>query len=294
MRYIFPLLLLLLAPFAIAQDVDVGVYVLNIGKFDISTGSYTVDFYLSLKCSVDCSKVDYEFINGRADKFDTIIDTKEEKFYRVLANLNTQIDLKQYPLDSQKIVLQIEDKKLTTDELRFIPNLEESGIDNSIAFSGWDVKGWSAQVSEHEYPVYDETYSQYNFTIDISRIFLNSFIKTFLPVLFIILVLLFSFILDPDKVTTRLGMAGSTLVASVMFHVSITNQIPPVGYLTFADKFMLITYMVVLTTFFINVLLVHYQETKNKRLVQELHTRTEYSMLIFVPLAYLIFFLLFI
>lgn len=29
--------------------VRVGVYVLNLGKFEVATGSYTVDFYLSLR-----------------------------------------------------------------------------------------------------------------------------------------------------------------------------------------------------------------------------------------------------
>ena len=33
------------------NEISIGIYILNIGKFDISTGSYTVDFYMSLKCS---------------------------------------------------------------------------------------------------------------------------------------------------------------------------------------------------------------------------------------------------
>ncbi|MDP3881477.1 MAG: hypothetical protein Q8Q31_01220 [Nanoarchaeota archaeon] len=54
-------------------SVFVGVYILNLGKFDISTGSFTVDFYLSLKCQVNCSSQEFEFINGRASSFEKII-----------------------------------------------------------------------------------------------------------------------------------------------------------------------------------------------------------------------------
>src|SRR3989344_4631617 len=184
----------------------------------------------------------------------------------------------------------IEDKSKTTDELIYVADNGLSGVDDSIAFSGWNMDGWKADVREHEYNVYDETYSQYLFTIPISRIALNSFMKTFLPVFFILLVVLFSFILDPDKITTRLGMAGSGLVASVMFHISISNQIPPVGYLTFADKFMVLTYAILLSTFIINIVLLELLERKNTELVERIHRRTEYAVFVVVPLLYLLLF----
>ena len=114
-----------------------------------------------------------------------------------------------------------------------------------------------------------------------------------MPVFFILLVVLFSFILDPDKITTRLGMAGSSLVASVMFHISISNQIPPVGYLTFADKFMVLTYAILLATFIINVFMLEMQERKNSELVERVHRKTEYSVFVVVPLLYLLLFLIF-
>ena len=34
---------------AVQQEILVGIYILDIGKLDISTGSFTVDFYLDLK-----------------------------------------------------------------------------------------------------------------------------------------------------------------------------------------------------------------------------------------------------
>lgn len=273
--------------------VEVGVYVLNLGKFDISTGTFTIDFYLSMKCSQSCDEQSFEFVNGRAGSFEKIIDEPNEKFYRIQANLNNQVDLKRFPFDGQKMQIIIEDKTHTTDELIYIPNLDETGIDDSIAFTGWQIDDWEVEIKEHEYPVYDETYSQYVMTIPISRILFNSIIKTFLPISFIILVMLSSFILDPDKITTRLGMVGSALVASVMFHVSLANQIPPVGYLTFADKFMVLTYFVLLMSFAMNVTLLELQERKKADVVERVHRRTEFAMFIVVPILYAFLFILF-
>ena len=87
-------------------------------------------------------------------------------------------------------------------------------------------------------------------------------------------------------------MVGSSLVASVMFHVSLTNQIPPVGYLTIADKFMMLTYFVVLLSFGLNVALMQLSELKRQTVVERVHRLTEYSMFVVVPLLYIILFAL--
>ncbi|HIH05582.1 TPA: hypothetical protein HA372_04640 [Candidatus Woesearchaeota archaeon] len=284
---------LALAPLAAAEEVKVGLYVLNLGKFDVATGSITADFYLSLKCDTNCSPEGFEFMNGRASSVDKAIDTPNEKFYRIQANLNGPVDLKRFPFDTQSIPIIIEDKTHTVEDLVYVVNEEESGIDPSIAFTGWNLDGWRAEAKEHPYEIYGETYSQYVFNVDISRIKWNSFIKTFLPIIFITLIVLFSFLLDPDKITTRLGMAGSSLVAAVMFHISISSQVPPVGYLTFADKVMLLTYLVLLASFIINIALLELQEQKKAELVERIHRRTEYSMFIIVPAIYLLFFIFF-
>lgn len=285
-------LLLILMPLAFAENVEVGVYILNLGKYDISTGSFTADFYLSLKCENECP-ADFEFVNGRASNIDKQVDLPNEKYYRILATLNSPVDLKSFPFDTQKMQILIEDKALTKEDLVYIPSIEESGLDTSVAFSGWNIDGWKAESLEHYYPPYDETYSQYAYTIEISRIPINSFFKTFLPVIFMVLIVMFSFIMDPDKITTRLTITTSSLVASVMFHISVSNQIPPVGYLTTADKFMILTYFFFLVAAIMNIIILEFLEQKKAALAEKIHRRTEYSVFILVPLVYIIFFLIF-
>jgi hypothetical protein len=275
----------------INKDVNIGLYLLNLGKFDISTGSFTADFYLSLKCNDICPSYDFEFMNGRASSLEKIIDEPNEKFYRIQANLVSPINLKKYPFDSQKLEIILEDKKKTIEDLEYVPDLEQSGIDDSIIFIGWNIDDWKAYTREHTYDIYDEVYSQYVFEIPISRIIINAIFKTFLPITFIIFVMLSSFVLDPDKITTRLTMVGSALVASVMFHVSLANQIPPVGYLTFIDKFMVLTYFVILLSFIFNVLLLELHEQKKEELVKKLHRYTEFTMFILIPLVYVLLFI---
>src|SRR5207253_1111985 len=91
------------APPADPVTVKVGVYVLNVGKFDLLTGSYTVDFYLDMTVlppATDMGDAKFEFINGRAASTDKLIDTPGEKFYRVQANLQTNVDMRRFPWDT--------------------------------------------------------------------------------------------------------------------------------------------------------------------------------------------------
>jgi hypothetical protein len=287
------LIALCLVPLVSAEKVGVGLYVLNLGKYDVATGSFTADFYLSMKCKSNCS-VDFEFMNGRAASTDKIIDEPNEKFYRIQANLNSPVDLMRFPFDTQHMKIILEDKTRTVDELRFVPVKAESGIDDSIAFTGWNIDGWQAYTTNHTYDIYDETYSQYVFNIDISRIYLNSFLKTFLPIFFMMLIVMFTFIMDTDKIPTRLTVTTSSLVASVMFHISISNQIPPVGYLTVADRFMILTYFVILAASVLNIVLLELSEQKKAALVEKIHRKTEYAVFIVVPLIYALFFLFFV
>ncbi|MCX8193750.1 MAG: hypothetical protein N3G19_00055 [Candidatus Pacearchaeota archaeon] len=292
--FILILIIYLALPSVLAkpEKVETSLYILNLGKFDIATGSFTADFYLGFKCESYCD-IDFEFMNGRAASMEKLVDLPNEKFYRIQANLVSPIDLKKFPFDKQKLQIIIEDKKKTVEELVYVPNLKESGIDKSITFIGWNLEDWQVDVKEHYYEVYDETYSQYIFTIPISRILINAIFKTFLPIVFIVLIMLSSFVLDPDKITTRLGMVGSALVASVMFHVSLINQIPPVGYLTFIDKFMVLTYFIMLLSFLLNVVLLEMHERKNEKVIKKIHKYTEFGMFIIVFIFYILLFLFF-
>jgi hypothetical protein len=275
------------------REVKVGIYVLNLGKLDVGTGAFTADFYLSLKSADPIPDNSFEFLNGRAASLEKIEDRDggREKFYRVLANLSTPVDLKHFPFDDQKLEIVLEDKTEPIGKLRYVPNPEESGMDAAIVFPGWDIRRWGVSTARHDYPVYGESYSQAIYTVDIGRIKMNSFLKTFMPVLFLMLIVMSSFILNPDQITTRLGAISSALVASAMFHISIANQIPPVGYLTFADKFMVLTYFILLSCFFMSLMVFVLQNRKEEERAKRIHRFTEKLTLIGMPVLYLALFL---
>lgn len=283
---------------AVGREVEVGLYLVSLGKLDVSTGSFTADFYLSLKSQEPIPDGSFEFVNGRAASIDKLEDRQNEagiyeKFYRILANLTTPMHLKDFPFDSQQMQIIIEDKTEDIGKMRYVPAKNESGLDTSITFPGWRITGWEVSVKEHEYPVYESKYSQFVYTVSIERMAFSSFLKTFLPVIFLMLIVMSSFILNPEQVATRLGAISSSLVASAMFHISISNQVPPMGYLTFADKFMILTYFILLASFFLSIAVFILQGKKAVERAKKLNRISERLVIIGMPVLYAALFLIF-
>ena len=272
MKNLFALVLLFMLglSFAVPEMVNVSTYVINAGKFDQQTGGYTVDFYLWMVCADNCSS-NFEFTNGRAVSIDKITNEPNEKFYRIQAALQDPVDFREYPFDSHKLTIGIEDKTLTTGQLIYVPDLNASGIESSIQFPGWKVKGWNATSINHAYKQYNEVFSEYEFSILLEREAISALLKIFVPVLFIMLLNFFAHFPDPDKITTRITLHSSFLIAAVMFHVAIGNQLPPLGYLTVADKFMFASYLSLGFSLFSAIVILELTEEKNTALVGKVH-----------------------
>ncbi len=287
---LLPILLLLTPAFAQSAEttvetapevVNVGIYVLNVGKFEVSTGTYTIDFYLSMKCDTECDPTGFEFSNGRANTVDKIIDTPTEKFYRIQATLSQNIDLRKYPFDTHKLSIVIEDKVKTIHDLVYRIDNPGTGVDPDVAVVGWEYNGWDAAIDEHYYKAYDEDYSRYVFSLNISRSIVTSLLKSLLPVFFMVFIGMLSLLLAADKVTMRLSLNISTLLAAVMFHLNLTSQIPPVGYMTFADKFMIGTYVILMMILASGVMLMRHTEKKDKKKSEMIYRKS----LLYIPLV---------
>ncbi len=243
--------------------VRVGIYVLQIGKFDLSTGSYTVDFYLSMSCDGKCNLGSFEFMDGRADSIILQENTTNERFYRIQGEFYENLDLQKYPFDSHNLHIEIEDTTLTKQYLVYQPDPSNSGLDPRVIIVGWNVAGWNASVVDHFYPPYNQTYSRYIFSIALNRPGLTSGFNMFLPVFFVVFIALISMLLVGSRLESRILLTVTALLAAVFFQFTLDSTLPPLGYLTFADKFMIATYIIIVATLAISILLLKYNDKKD-------------------------------
>ncbi len=258
------------APLSGSQQIKVGVYVLNIGSLDLSTGSYNIDFYLNFSCDQPCDPGNFDIMNGKiTEQENQTSDTNNRQawYYRVRADLITDLDMRNYPFDEHQLVIEIEDKINSKEKVLYLPDPEKSGIDQYAIVSGWELKGkpaeWFAEVIDHSYPIYnDATYSRYRYYITIYHPWPSSFLKALFAPIVIVLVGLLAVLMHESKITDRLALTTSSLVGAILYHLSIISSIPPVGYLTYMDKFMLVNYLVIAAALTVTVVMMVYKDNE--------------------------------
>ncbi|HYV99886.1 MAG TPA: hypothetical protein VE862_00385 [Candidatus Acidoferrum sp.] len=310
-RYAFLAIILLMcalsftsAPPAYAQTspasngnlVQVGIYVLNIGEFDLNSGTYTMDFYLSMQCvRPNCKLGSFEFMNGRAQSIRLEENSSTSKFWRIQANLYDNLNLQNYPFDSHTLSIRIEDTTLTTQNLTYQVDPDGSGLDPSIVVVGWAISGWNQTVINHYYQVYNQTYSQYVFSVNLEREPAFGF-EVFIPVFFLAFISLIGMLMygkTSSVLENRILLTASCLIAAVLFQFSLDNNVPPLGYLTFADKFMIATYFIIISSLVIGVLELDCHHRKNDIRSAQIQYYAIRSMPVLAVAIYLLLFRLF-
>ena len=263
---------LLLVPTAAAQEapdgpveVRVGLLVINFGNYDANKGTYLLDFYLFFHwdpsvAPANFTPAGFEFMNGRASAKDKIYDATDETtgerelWYRIQANLYSEPQFGDYPFDTQRLEIVFEDAVYTDAQLVYVPIEEESGLDEGFRAAGWRVMDPTFEIVEKEYK-FEETYSRAKFTIELSRERFSTAIKSLLPPFAFILVASLQFFIHPAKWSNRLGLGTGMLISSVMFHISQTVALPPIGRLILFDKVMIAVYLFVVGSLAVTTLI---------------------------------------
>lgn len=233
--------------------IRVGVYLLNVGKLDIGAGTYSMDLYVSFRCDTDCNPSNFDVLNGRvtAEKND---DDPRFKVYRLRGELMSQFDLRSFPFDAHRLSISFEDRLLQDTQLVYEPDLPMTGIHPSAVVVGWKLDpSWQVRVDRDTYAVYGQSYSRVTFSIGAHRPRLSAFLKNLTPALIIAMSGFLALLMGADKATPRLTLTTSALVGSVLFHINMTSSMPPIGYLTFGDRFMLINYLGLVVVLMVNV-----------------------------------------
>jgi len=231
------------------EAAKIGVYILSVGNLDTTTSRYTVDFFLNFICVTEnCNPSGFDLINAGLDR--EVEDQSDESeagqayYYRVRATMRTNLDLRNFPFDEHVLEIEIEDKNKTDTEYVYIADPEQSGIDSSVYVSGWNLEpSITGEVNSHNYEVYDEAYSRVRFYIRIYHPWFSSFMKGLFAAIVIVAVGMLSFLMKPEDAGDRIELTSATLASAIFYHLTLTASIPPVGYLTYADRFMILQYI---------------------------------------------------
>lgn len=243
------------------QVVLVGIYVMDINNFNVADGSFDTNFYLTLTSDAPVSLGELDLMNGRMSSADLILDTPNNKSYRIYATMHTNPDLHLYPFDRHNLSIEVEPKLY--DESRMILGIHQNstGIESDSKIPGWDLFSKKSFVVSKTYGDGEDPYSRAVFRYDIKRETTSVILKFFLPILIILILTLSSLLI---RGTPRITMNASLIIVAVFIHWRISDAIPLVSYATFLDVFMIILYLTMALCLLSGVFIQRFTESDNQ------------------------------
>lgn len=138
---------------------------------------------------------------------------------------------------------------------------------------------WRATVTESNYNIFgpDNTYSSYTFMVTLKRHWLAGLLKGIVPAGIILLSGFLSLLMRSDKIIERLTVSSAALVGMVIYHLDLTSSVPPLGYLTYADMFMIVNYLCLLLMIFETVLMMEFLELKREKIINKIYVFGAYT-----------------
>ncbi len=225
----------------------VGLVLNNVREYNIQTGSFDADFFLSLMSDKPMGDVHLFFTNGHDVNETVLADTPTFKAYRYTGTFISPVDLRKYPFDSQDLTIEVEDLRAGVDQLLFVPYQERTSLDDDFVMAGWGVDSVGAKAYRHLYPSRfdrDDLYvSRYKFTLAIGRFATSAAFSVFVPAYIIVLISLMGLWVPAEELEVRSNAGAPMLAAAVFFHYALTQALPATGYLTRADKLMFGVYI---------------------------------------------------
>lgn len=253
------------APAAGAQVVSVGLYGLNAYGIDPGANTFYASAYVWLRWKGDIDPVKtFEFANLTEERVkkqlmdEPMVLANGDKLMqlKIQGRFFVPYDLRNYPLDDQKLTIMLEDSANTNDKVVYQADTAGSGFDSSLIIPGWHLRGLSVRNLDHVYSTNfgdsatnASNYSAVEFSFDIRRV-RNMFLwKLLLPVLLVLCTNWLALILPPRFADARMAMPATALLTTVFLQQSSLSAIPQVATLVLMDLIFVVAYVAIVFTF---------------------------------------------
>lgn len=227
--------------------VTVGMLLNSVDDYDVKTGTFAADFFLSLTSGSPMPSLDLQFPNGKIENQEVIADKPTFKLYRYLGSFKSPPDLRKYPFDAQDLKIVVEDDSRGIDQVRFSADKERTQLARGFRALGWQVSFVEARSLSQSYPDRfegdDLYYGRYIFTLGLERFATSAAFKVFVPAFVIVIIALLGMWVPPGEMEVRSNAGAPMLAGAVLFHYSLIQELPATSYLTRADKLMLAVYI---------------------------------------------------
>ena len=194
---------------------------------------------------------DYESDNNSKE---TIVSYKKRTSYEIKNDFN----LKSFPFDKQKIILQIENERYSLDEWKAglttwtLIQLNEFAKENQI--TGWDITNYDMSYKSFYNPFYGDIGDGFEVILEIERKSGYYIFKIILPIVLILMVCWSVVWISPKELESRLTITIVCLLSLIAYNFVIDKDLPKLEYLTVLDWLILISYVYATIPNFLSIL----------------------------------------
>jgi hypothetical protein len=156
---------------------------------------------------------------------------------RLSGELAADLDLREFPFDTQRLPIDIVSYQYGPNELRFLPNADIGADLKSFSAEGWQFKLLDTEIGEFSVPASDIVRPRLTFAVEAQRNSHYYLLTMFLPMSLIVFMSWTAFWIQPNVVPPRIAISTASIFSLIAFGFSIRLSLPHVSYVTRADLF---------------------------------------------------------
>lgn len=266
--------------------VDIGIYLLDVYDLDLKNSSYVADFYIWLRWKGELDPRKFELMNGELDVKENPDEQKIDELnyvsYRVRGKFRAPFDFREFPLDEQKLTIEIEDSSNDAGSLQYVADLANMSASPQVNLSGWEIAGVPSyrvveQVYETNYgnprrpPGQKAVYSR--FVVDIPIMHAGNeliYLKTFIGVFISVAIAFLTFLIEPTDLDPRFGVGIAGIFGAVSSMIVVSSNMPENPYFTLSDQIHFSSLGFIFLTIFVSCIVLRLQKQGRESLSRKM------------------------
>jgi Neurotransmitter-gated ion-channel ligand binding domain/Neurotransmitter-gated ion-channel transmembrane region len=158
---------------------------------------------------------------------------------RLYGELAVDLDLKDFPFDTQFLPIDVISYQYNPDEVRFSPNTRIASDTEAFSAEGWSFNLLETEFREFSVPAVGVVRPRVTFVVQAKRNAQYYVLTMFLPMSLIIFMSWTAFWIQPNVVPPRIAISTASIFSLIAFGFSIRLSLPRVSYVTRADLFVI-------------------------------------------------------
>lgn len=160
---------------------------------------------------------------------------------RYTGRISSYHNLRDFPFDSQKFLIEIGLITLNSDQLQLVADNERTWISERLNIEGWSVENVNLASDVYFLKQANQDVSVLALTIDAKRDQDYYVYRVLLLLGFVVAMSWIIFWIPPSRFEFQIGLGATAMLTVIAFNLSVSSSLPRLGYLTILDKILAIS-----------------------------------------------------